>query len=50
MNTIAIENGWPQERIDKYGPAAWWHSDFKDVAYRYTHPLFDDMVSRGSLR
>lgn len=48
MNDESI--GWPQERLDQFGNNDWWHSDFKSVAYLYTHPLFDAMVERGNMR
>lgn len=49
MNTIM--QGWPQERIEEFGPTPnWLHSDFKDVAYRYTYPVFDDMTTAGQLK
>jgi len=42
-------DGWPAIRGGLVGKE-WFHSDFKDVAYRYTYPLFDDLVSRGGLK
>ena len=50
FNMNDIKNGWPQERINTYGADDWWHSDFKSVGYLYTHPLFDEMVNRGTMR
>ena len=46
MNTELFD-GWPVERMERFNSTDWYHSDFKEVAYRYTHTLFEDMVDRG---
>jgi len=44
------ENGWPASRSS--GPEAyyWYHSDCREVAYLYTHGLFDKLVTLGNLK
>ena len=46
----AIKAGWPQEREEYDDNSGWWHSDFKSVAYLYTHKLFDSMVAKGAMQ
>ncbi len=46
---VRMEDGWPEERLGEFG-TDWFHSDFKDVAYRYTYKLFDDLVNKGNLK
>ena len=46
----AIRNGWPLEREEYGDDSGWWHSDFKSVAYLYTHKLFDQMVFKGQMQ
>ena len=46
MNTELFD-GWPVERGGDIETLKWRHSDFKNVAYRYTHKLFEDMANRG---
>ena len=49
MNGIAV--GWPfEERNITDMSIKWLHSDFKDVAYLYTHKLYKDMVDKGVMR
>jgi hypothetical protein len=43
------KNGWPASRTSTE-ELNWHHSDFKDVAYTYIHPLFDQYVSLGNLQ
>ena len=43
------EQAWPKERGGKVEVEKWHHSDFKDVAYRYTYKLFDNLVTEGKL-
>lgn len=51
MNTEMTEMGiWPTPRLQELGSIQWLHSDFKDVAYRYTYKLFDDMTDKGALK
>jgi hypothetical protein len=45
------EDGWPQERLsDNDKKNRWFHSDAKNIAYRYNHKLWEDWVDRGDLR
>ena len=47
-----FETGWPAARSNTAtDPEAfkWHHSDFDYVAYPYTHQLFDQIVTIGSL-
>jgi len=48
MNT-EMTDGWPAVRGGE-DEKAWFHSDFKDVSYRYTYKLFDDLVAEGALK
>lgn len=42
---------WPTEgHTAKNKPGRWLHSDFKNVALPFVHPLFSKMVAEGSLR
>lgn len=51
MNTQMTETGiWPATRLEQLGSIQWLHSDFKNIAYRYTYKLFDDMTARGALK
>ena len=54
MNTLAFKpNGWPRPPAavgsDDLGDN-WLHSDIKDVAYYYTHKVFQKIVEVGGLR
>jgi len=44
MNSEMVDDGnsWPVERGSV---TQWRHGDFKDVAFRYTYKLYDDMVT-----
>jgi len=44
-----MADGWPASRGGVNGKA-WWHSDYKNVSYRYTYKLFDSIVDEGALR
>jgi len=45
------ENGWPQGRLNNTSERNnWWHSDFHQVAYTFTYPLFNEMVTLGNLK
>lgn len=48
------ENGWPAGRpqLQAGNPAAgeWHHSDFQQVAYTFTYPLFSQLVTLGNLK
>ncbi|MDR0534992.1 MAG: alpha/beta hydrolase [Puniceicoccales bacterium] len=52
MNKSAFKVDWPEERMDmddKTRYNNWLHSDANDVAYFYTHRLFDKWVELGNL-
>lgn len=44
-----MADGWPEERGGEIEVKKWRHSDFKDVSYRYTYKLFDNLVEKGAL-
>jgi len=48
MNAELFDD-WPAERGGLSGKE-WFHSDFKNVSYRYIYPLYDDFVTRGNLQ
>jgi hypothetical protein len=52
-NVIDMNNemadGWPAGRGGET-EREWFHSDFKDISYRYTYKLFDHIVLEGVLR
>jgi len=50
MSSSDFKNGWPAERLSKADGAKWHHSDFRNVAYTYTHKLFDKFVELGDLK
>jgi len=50
MSSIQFQNGWPAERLAKTEGSNWHHSDFREVAYLYTHLLFDKFVTLGELK
>lgn len=46
-----LRSDWPSSRPSTGQEAFnWYHSDFKDVAYVYTHLLFDEFVTLGGLK
>ncbi|HTV41408.1 MAG TPA: LamG-like jellyroll fold domain-containing protein [Candidatus Sulfotelmatobacter sp.] len=50
-----FENGWPADRhtATLYGATAageWHHSDIRAVAYTFTYPLFNQIVTLGNLQ
>lgn len=49
-----LENGWPagRPRLQFGNPAAgeWHHSDFHQVAYTFTYPLFNEIATLGNLK
>jgi len=47
INMNDIPMSWPEERGLT---VRWRHSDYKNVAYLYTHPLFENMVIVGNMR
>jgi hypothetical protein len=48
MNIMGRPNGWGRTH-DTYG-TRWLHSDLKNVAYFYVHPLFTKFVEKGELK
>jgi hypothetical protein len=50
MNAL-YQNDWPQMRLlTGQNNNNWWHSDFRDVAFTYVHPLFNQFVTVGNLK
>ena len=50
INSTAYRpNGWPAGR-DPPLANRWLHSDIKDVAYFYTHKVFEEIVRIGGLK
>lgn len=53
---MARQDGWPQARLSDPakrlpdGRGRWFHSDAKNIAYRYNYPLWEEWVQRGSLK
>jgi len=48
--TTQMEDGWPAERTrNPRFLSNWLHGDAKDVAYPFTHPLWQSIVTQGSL-
>jgi hypothetical protein len=44
-------NRWPASRIaNDVKQEKWLHGDFRDVAYFFVHPLYNDICTRGGLR
>jgi pimeloyl-ACP methyl ester carboxylesterase len=48
MNT-ELKNGWPLTRSSGEG-LNWHHSDFREVAYLFTWPMFAKLVQQGDLK
>ena len=51
--TTKLEDGWPQDRINanyNNNPTSWLHSDAKNVAYPFTHKLWENIVNLGGLK
>ncbi len=46
----AFENGWPASRSVGSEAFRWHHSDFRQVAYPFTHAFFDKLVEVGGLK
>jgi hypothetical protein len=44
------ENGWPTDRMQKTEANNWHHSDVEVVAYTFTYPLFNKLVTTGNLK
>jgi hypothetical protein len=45
-----FETGWPASRSTGSEAFYWYHSDCREVAYLYTHELFDELVTLGNLK
>lgn len=41
---------WPVDRLSSAYGNRWLHGDFKEVAYYFVYPLFDDVVTKGALK
>jgi hypothetical protein len=49
--TTKLEDGWPQERTNSLTyKNRWFHSDSKNVAYPFTHNLWQNIVTLGGLK
>ena len=48
LNSSAYRVGWGRSH-NVYGQS-WLHSDMKDMAYFYVHPLYDELRQKGSLK
>jgi len=46
---VLLEDGWPQSRTNSISGKRWFHSDSKDVAYPFTHNLWQKLVTLGNL-
>jgi hypothetical protein len=44
------ENNWPLARLQGAEGNNWHHSDCRQIAYPFTHNLFDNMVTFGNLK
>jgi hypothetical protein len=49
FDMMTLENGWSPGRIDNE-TGKWHHSDFVQMAYTFTYPLFNQFVNTGNLR
>jgi len=47
---ITFKNGWPDIRTRGNDPNQWHHSDVREVAYSFIHPLFTEFVNQAQLR
>jgi hypothetical protein len=50
MSSPDYQNGWPVLRSVGNEAFRWHHSDFREVAYTFTYPLFNKFVTLGELR
>jgi hypothetical protein len=50
--TMTMEDGWPSVRplMSDNIHRAWYHSDSKNVAYPFTHLLWQQIVNQGLLK
>jgi hypothetical protein len=49
INMMTLKNGWSLSRIGGE-TGMWHHSDFVQMAYTFTHGLFDTFVTTGNLK
>jgi hypothetical protein len=49
IDMMSLENGWSLGRTGKEANM-WHHSDFVQMAYTFTHQLFDTFVTTGNLK
>jgi hypothetical protein len=51
FDMVNLEDGWPQERKanQQHRAIDWFHGDSKDVAYPFTHRLWESFVKQGQL-
>ena len=50
MNLL-YQNGWPEGRFDTgEHNSNWYHSDYREIAYTFTYPLFNKWVTLGDLK
>jgi hypothetical protein len=45
-----FENGWPSDRLESSETNNWHHSDYRQVAYTFTYPLYTNFVYVGGLK
>lgn len=50
FDMMVMKDGWPEERGPRAEDQRWFHSDAKDVAYRYVYKLYDTWVEKGQLK
>ena len=43
----ALQHGWPTSRLPR---TDWRHSDIREVAYVFVHPVFNQFVNLGNLK
>ena len=48
---IFKDNGWGRNKLsDDSDDSPWLHSDIKNMAYFFIHPVFDKITEKGRLR
>ena len=56
VELVDFQDGWPQARLNDTtkrmpdGRGRWFHSDAKNIAYRYNYELWQTWVQQGSLK
>ena len=50
FDMMTMKEGWPVERGPRPEDQRWFHSDAKDIAYRYVYKLYDTWVEKGQLK